>query len=90
VQVPDVLEDGAAGHRLAGVAHQVAQQLALHLRQPVRRLLDANLHRREVDRPPAKGEAVGASRRRALLDPPPPPQQPVDARQQNRQLERLG
>jgi hypothetical protein len=33
VQIPNVLQDGFAGHRLTAVAYQVAQQFRFHQRQ---------------------------------------------------------
>src|SRR5688572_4451635 len=91
VQTPDVFEDRPARDRLSGVHHQIAQQVALHLRQPMRLAQRAYFHRSEVER--AAGERVYVRRivhlRRALLVPPAAAKQSIDAGEENGQLEGL-
>ena len=98
VQVPHVLEDRLARHRLAGVLQQVAQQVASITVRWYGAVADAQLQRVEVERVAGERRArsaapgVGAAAGEACARPAQPllaPQQPAHPRQQDRQLERL-
>ena len=49
VEIPDILENRLARHRLAGVLHQVLQQIAFHLRQLILLVADVQLERFEIE-----------------------------------------
>ena len=49
VQVPHVFEDRLSRHRLAGVLHEVLQQIAFHLRQVILLVADVQLERFEIE-----------------------------------------